>query len=89
MNNRDALFCLGTKGFLNLDLIEYISNELWVDKRYVIVGRDHELNDFKDKFTTKMRSDCIQGIYDYELSGEVVIDDTIIDSMNCYSMDIM
>lgn len=89
MGNKDILFSLGTNGFLNPDLIEYISDELGADKRYVIVGRDHEISDFKDKFITIMRSSCIRGEYDYQLTNDTVIDDRIIESMHCYSMDIL
>lgn len=89
MKSGDALFVLGTNSFLNSDLIEYISNELRIDKRYVIVGRDHELNDFKNKFIAIMRSDCIRGKYNYQLSDYAVIDEIIINCMSRHSMELI
>ena len=89
MENGDILFVLGTNDFLNPNLIEQISNELHVDKKYVIVGRNHELSDFNDKFITIMRSDCIKGIYQYQLSNYNVIDDMIINCMSSHSTEIM
>lgn len=89
MENGGILFSLGTNGFLNSDLIEHISNELHADKCYVIVGRDHELNNFKDKFITIMRSDCIRGKYNYQLSNYEVIDDTVINCMNSHLMELI
>lgn len=89
MENGGILFSLGTNRFLNPDLIEYISNELHADKCYVIVGRDHELSNFKDKFITIMRSDCIRGKYDYRLSNYEVIDDAVINCMSSHLMELL